>query len=206
MRRSLFGLLTLVAIAGLVVTTSCQRAAALRVVSMNHGLTLRSDIADFMIYFDKIDSSSVVTYQEMPDSVEVDLQYLQIGAGMPTWQPYEAFISKATVTITGSTEAGVDYGAYKTQVIPLTQMVVADPSATKSTKFYLDVVSGSFKYGVFDGDVLEPGPDGYNFLDNATATIKFAGWDSVADEKIEAQGTLQIEFGNFYDDTTKFGK
>jgi hypothetical protein len=206
MRRSLFGLLTLVAIAGLLLTTSCQRAATLRVVSINHGMTLRSDIADFMNYFDRVDSEEVVTYQAMPDSVEVELQYVEIGAGLPTWTPYEALLNQAKITYVGTTEAGIDYSTYATTVVPLTQAILADPTASKTTKLYLTAVSGSMKDAVFGDQVLPPGDGGYNIIDLVTATITFAGYDSVANQKVQAAGKLQIEFGNFYDDTTKFGK
>ena len=203
MRRSLFGLLTLVAIAGLLFTTSCQRAATLRVVSINNGTTLRSDIADYVTYVNK-DSEEIIMYQAEPDSVPVELQYVQIGAGLPTWTPYEALINKATIKYVGSTEAGIDYSTYATVVYPLTEYVSADPTATKTTKFWLTAVSGTMKDAVFSGSVTEP-PE-YNLIDLVTATVTFAGYDSVANQTVQAKGQFQIEFGNFYDDTTKFGK
>ena len=203
MRRSLFGLLTLVAIAGLLLTTSCQRAATLRVVSINNGTTLRSDIADYVTYVNK-DSEEIIMYQAEPDSVPVELQYVQIGAGLPTWTPYEALINKATIKYVGSTEAGIDYSTYATVVYPLTEYVSADPTATKTTKFWLTAVSGTMKDAVFSGSVTEP-PE-YNLIDLVTATVTFAGYDSVANQTVQANGQFQIEFGNFYDDTTKFGK
>ncbi len=203
MRRSLFGLLTLVAIAGLLLTTSCQRAATLRVVSINNGTTLRSDIADYVTYVNK-DSEEIIMYQAEPDSVPVELQYVQIGAGLPTWTPYEALINKATIKYVGSTEAGIDYSTYATVVYPLTEYVSADPTATKTTKFWLTAVSGTMKDAVFSGSVTEP-PE-YNLIDLVTATVTFAGYDSVANQTVQAKGQFQIEFGNFYDDTTKFGK
>ena len=203
MRRSLFGLLTLVAIAGLLLTTSCQRAATLRVVSINNGTTLRSDIADYVTYVNK-DSEEIIMYLAEPDSVPVELQYVQIGAGLPTWTPYEALINKATIKYVGSTEAGIDYSTYATVVYPLTEYVSADPTATKTTKFWLTAVSGTMKDAVFSGSVTEP-PE-YNLIDLVTATVTFAGYDSVANQTVQAKGQFQIEFGNFYDDTTKFGK
>ena len=100
MRRSLFGLLTVVAAAGLLLVAGCQvfePVGSLRVVSINGGNALRSDIVDFMLYFDKVDSEFVVLYQYMPDSVPVVLQYVEIGPGLPTWTPYVADINKVVI-------------------------------------------------------------------------------------------------------------
>jgi hypothetical protein len=164
---------------------------------------LRSDIADYVTYVNK-DSEEIIMYQAEPDSVPVELQYVQIGAGLPTWTPYEALINKATIKYVGSTEAGIDYSTYATVVYPLTEYVSADPTATKTTKFWLTAVSGTMKDAVFSGSVTEP-PE-YNLIDLVTATVTFAGYDSVANQTVQAKGQFQIEFGNFYDDTTKFGK
>lgn len=202
MRRTLFGLLTVVAITGLVVTSSCQRTTELRVLSINNGNLLESDIADFMNYMTK-DSDYIVTYQFDPDSVPVELQYMEIGAGLPTWTPYVAQINKATITYTGTTEAGYTYAS---TVVPLSQSITADKTG-KPVTFHMNVVSPTFKETYFGDAVNPPGQDdSYDLIDLVTATITFSGWDSVANYAVSAKGTVQIQFGNFYDDTTKFGK
>jgi len=200
MRHSLLGLLTVVAIAGLLITTGCERASTLRVASINNGNTLRADIGDFYRYFDTVDSEWVTIYQIAGDSVEVVLQYVEIGAGLPTWTPYEAIINKATIKY----KSADPESQYEPSVIPMTQYVMADQTNKKTTKFYMSAVTATWKQTNFGDAVTEP-PD-YDILDIVKATFEFSGWDSVALRDVKATGDLQIEFGNFYDDISSFGK
>jgi hypothetical protein len=200
MRRSLFGLLTVVAIAALLITTGCERSSVLRVASVNNGNSLQSDIADFYKYFDKEDSEWVTIYQVPSDSVEVQLQYVEIGAGLPTWTPFEAIINKATITYKSADPTIT----YDNAIVPMTMYVMADQTNKKPTKFFMTVVPAAWKDKTFGDDVQEP-PD-YDLLDVVDATIKFSGWDSVALRTVEAKGELQIQFGNFYDDPSALGK
>jgi hypothetical protein len=204
MRRSLFGLMTVVAVAGLLTMTGCERSGTLRVVSINGGNTLRSDIADFMVYFDKVDSDWVSTYQFMPDSVQVVMQYVEIGPGLPTWTPYVAGIYKAVISYTGSSEDGIQYAP---ATIQLNQTVPADPSGKKTTQFYMNVVTGTFKQIAWEEFLQEPPPNGdYDIIDFVTAQVTFTGFDSVADREVKAVGKFQIEVGNLYDDLGRFGQ
>ena len=81
MRRSLLGLLTVVATAGILIMAGCERSATLRVISINGGNELRSDLADFLCYMTP-DSDLVTLVQSPPDSVQVVMQYVEIGAGL----------------------------------------------------------------------------------------------------------------------------
>jgi len=204
MRRSLLGLLTLVAIAGLV-TTSCQREATLRVTSINGGSILRSDLSDFFVYFDKVDSENITLFQVNADSVKVELQYVEIGAGLPTWTPYEALINKATVTFK-SKLATDQPPPYQTVTIPLTQSVVADATGKTKTTFWLTVLPSAWKTVVFADFRSEDDPNQLDIVDDAEATITLSGYDSVANRTVQAAGLLQVEFGNLYDDSTRFGR
>ncbi|HTW92307.1 MAG TPA: hypothetical protein VMH22_11420 [bacterium] len=201
MRRSLLGLLTVVAITGLVLTSGCQRATELRVLSMNKGNLLRSDIADYYQYFDKVDSETVTLSEYPSDSVPVELQYMEIGAGLPTWTPYVALLNKATIKYVGTTEAGYQYAPVN---IPLSQSITADKTG-KPVTFYVTVASPNFKDTYFS-DAVSGDPNDIGLLDLVTATVTFSGYDSVAATQVSAVGLLQIQFGNFYDDPTKFGK
>jgi len=195
MRRSLLGLLTLVGVACLLVTTGCQRDSVLRVASINRGVTLKSDVADWAIWTDPTDPEAEPqqVYAIAADSVEVALQYVEIGAGLPTWTPFEAIINTAKITYISADPGTV----YESAVIPMTQYVMADQTNKKITKFYMTAVTATWKEMNFGGDVSDP-PD-YDLIDVVDATIKFSGWDSVANRTVEATGRLQIEFGNFPD-------
>jgi hypothetical protein len=204
MRRSLLGLLTVVAMAGLLLTASCERANVLRVVSINKGNSLRVDIADFFQYFDKIDSDYVTLYQYMPESVEVVLQYVEIGAGLPTWTPYQACVNKASITFRSNMPGGDEPPVYNKVTIPLNQAVMADAAGKTTTTFFMTCIPAVWKQTTFVDFFLEP-PD-YDIVDLADATFTFTGYDSLANRDVRAVGTLQVEFGNFYDDLSRFGK
>jgi hypothetical protein len=203
MRRSLLGLLTLVTVAGLLSMTGCERSATLRVVSINNGMALRSDIADFMQYFDKEDSWYVTLYQYMPDSVPVVMQYVEIGAGLPTVTPYTASINRAVISYTKSSEDAPDYTS---ATIPLSVTVPSDPTGKKTTTFHMNVVTATFKQTNWEEDVQEDDPYFTDIFDLISATATFYGYDSVADRELKAVGKFQIEVGNFYDDPSRFGK
>jgi hypothetical protein len=204
MRRSLIGLLTLVAIAGLV-TTSCQREATLRVTSINGGNELRSDLTDYYIYFDKVDSSNVILQQVNADSVKVELQYVEIGAGLPTWTPYEALLNQATVTF--KSKLTVDQPVtYQKLVIPLTMAVPADASGKSKVTFWLAAIPAAWKQLVFADFASVEDPNQIDVTDLTEATVTFSGYDSVANRSVSASGKFEVTFGNFFDDPTKFGR
>jgi hypothetical protein len=205
MRRSLLGLLTVVATASLLITAGCERSATLRVLSINGGSTLRSDLSDFYVYFDKIDSDYVTLYQITPDSVQVVLEYVEIGAGLPTWTPYEALLNKATIGFK-SKLATDEPPVYTTVSIPLTQSVVADRTGKTKTTFWMTAVPATWKSLIFTDYANEDDPTFTDIVDLAEATITFTGYDSVANRDLKASGLLQVEFGNFYDDPSRFGK
>ncbi len=211
MRRSLFRLLTVVAVAGLF-APGCQvfeSTGALRVVSINGGNTLRSDLSDFYVYFDKEDSEYVTLYQVAPDSVQVEMQYIEIGPGLPTYTPYAALLKEASVKFTSVLPYDPDdLPTYQTVKIPLTQSVQADPDGKKTTMFYMTPIQALWKEAVFgeDGFIIDDDPYASNFVDLAKVDITFSGYDSVHNSAVKAVGTFMVEFGNFYDDESRFGK
>jgi hypothetical protein len=204
MRRSLLGLLTVVAIAGMLVMAGCERSGTLRVMSINNGNTLRADLADYYEYLTP-DSELIVLYQVPPDSVKVELQYVEIGAGLPTWTPYEALISQATVKFTskGLTDEPPVYEDVK---VTLAQSCVADANGKNTTTFYMTPISSAWKQKIFADYIVDDDPEYLDIVDIADAKITFSGYDSVAGRKVEAVGTFPVEFGNFYDDPSRFGR
>ena len=185
----------------------CERSSTLRVVSINGGNTLRSDLADFFCYFDKSDSSDYRYVQTPADSVKVELEYLEVGAGLPTWTPYEALLNQATVTFVSKVPADPsNKPQYQKVAIPLTIAVPADPTGKSRTSFWVTVCPASWKQLVLGEYAATDDPFQLDLVDLAQATITFTGHDSVANRDVSASGTFPVEFGNFWDDTTKFGK
>jgi hypothetical protein len=204
MRRSLLGLLTLVAIGSLLVMAGCERSGTLRVVSINNGNMLHVDIADFYQYMTP-DSEFVTLYQVTSDSVKVELEYVEIGAGLPTWTPYEALINQATVKFT-SKNLTDEPPVYEDVKVTLAQACQADASGKKKTTFYMTLIPGAWKQKVFGDFIVDDDPEFIDIIDLADAKITFSGYDSVANREVKAVGTLPVEFGNLYDDPRRFGK
>jgi len=209
MRRSQFGLLIAVAAAGMLLAPGCQIIAptpALRIVSIGGGRALRSDLSDFLMTFNKEDSVWETYYQVNPDSLQVELQYVEIGAGLPTVTPYDAVIKKVTVSKFKSSLPPDDAPPYENASLALEEHVPSDPTGKKTTTFWIAPFSVSWKEKVF-ADVMET-DDPYTIgtIDLASATITFSGHDPVANRDVAVDGTIQIEFGNFYDDPNRFGK
>jgi len=209
MRRSLLGLLTVLAAGSLLVMAGCQRDATLRVASINNGNTLRSDLSDFYQYSITEDDETevIILYQVMPDSLKVELQYVEIGAGLPTWTPYEAIINKATVKFKSRLTMD-EPPPYKDAVAVLEQHVPSDPAGKKTTSFYFTPITAVWKQQVFGeaGVIEEDDPYFTDLIDLADATVTFTGYDPVSNRDVSATGTLQVEFGNLYDDPSRFGR
>ena len=200
MRRSLFGLLALLALVSLAVMTGCDRTQVLRVVTVNHGGVLDSDIADWWLYVDPVSKESVQVYSAIDDTVAVELQYVEVGPGLPSWTPYQAIANKATISYK-SADPTVTYDNVTT---PLSVSVMSDPTGRKVTKFGLTVVPLWWKEQYFDGDVSDPTQT--SIIDVVNATVKFTATDSISGKELQATGYLQIEFADFYDDPRSAGR
>jgi hypothetical protein len=201
-----------VAVAGLL-APGCQviaPTAALRVLSINGGSTLRSDLSDFLQSFNKEDSVWELFYQVPPDEFEVELQYVEIGAGLPTVTPYEAIISKVVISKFKSSLPPDDAPPYINSTITLNEHVPSDPEGKKTTTFNITPFPTWWKEKVFGADgaglINEDDPTVVEVVDLVTATATFSGYDPTADHDVEASGEFQVEFGNLYDDPSRYGR
>jgi hypothetical protein len=204
MRRSQFGLLTVVAAVGLLLAPGCQLVepiGSLTVVSINGGNTLRSDLSDFYL----VPVESVYVYQINPDSTTVEMMYAEVGAGLPTWTPPIAIVTQASVKFTSKNLSGEEV-PYEVAKIGLREAIPSDPTDRKTTTFHMTPVSASWKQKVFADFIEEDDPTFLNIVDLADAVITFTGYDSVTSRQLSASGTFQVEFGNFYDDPNRLGK
>lgn len=212
MRRSQFGLLIAIAAAGLLLAPGCQvlePIGSLTVVSINGGNTLRSDLSDFYVYFDRVDSEYIRLFQITPETVPVEMQYAEIGAGLPTWRPGVAVVTSASVKFRSKNISGADI-QYEDAKIALRQAVPSDQTGKKITTFSMNPISASWKQKIFGGEgagVINEDDEYYNdIVDLVEATITFTGYDSVANRDLITSGAFLVEFGNFYDDPSRFGK
>jgi hypothetical protein len=204
MRRSQFGLLTVVAAVGLLLAPGCQLIepiGSLTVVSINGGNTLRSDLSDFYL----VPVESVYVIQINPDSTVVEMTYAEIGAGLPTWTPPVAVVTQASVKFTSKNLSGEEV-PYEVAKIALREAIPSDPTGKKITTFRMTPVSASWKQKVFSEFIEEDDPTFLNIIDLADVVITFTGYDSVTNRQLSASGSFQIEFGNIYDDPNRLGK
>ncbi len=200
MRSSLFGLLTVLALVSLAVMTGCERTQVLRVVTVNHGDLFDSDIADWWVYVEPVTKDTEQVYSMFDDTVVVELQYVEVGPGLPTWTPYQAIVNKATISY-NSADPTI---TYDDATIPLTVSVKADQTGKSLTKFQLTIVPLWWKEKYFTDDVSDPTSTG--ILDVVNTTIKITATDSISGKQVQATGNLQIEFADFADNPTTLGK
>jgi hypothetical protein len=206
MRRSLLGLLTVAAIAGLLITTGCsvfERSNVLRVVKINRGTSLHVDVADWWVYKDPSDPTAdpEQVFTMRGETTEVELQYVEIGAGLPTWTPYEVIISKATIAFT-RTQPDAEPFDPPSITVPMDFNVPVDPTGKKTSKAVFEVAPEWWVERNFEAnDPTEVGD-----IVVADAKITFTGVDSVSGRQVQAIGRLDVQFADFYDDPSSPGR
>lgn len=204
MRRIALSLLALVAIAGLLVTTACQRDNSLRIVSISPAGVLFGDLADFTTFRDPEDpEAEPVLLSVIPgDEVDVELQYVEFGLGLPTWTPYEAQIEQVTITYRSAGEPDEWEGSYITYDTRI--MVPADREG-KTTVATIPVMTSEWKEYWFGGEAAGF-PDELGPVATVIANIEVKGFDQASGNKIDAEGATTIELGNWWDDISRIGQ
>ncbi len=202
MRRTLFALAVFAA-AALLLTACEQRSNVLRVANINDGIPVYADIADWYLYIHgdpaEPDSDWIAFFND--DIADVEFQYVEIGAGLPTWTPYVATINSYTIWYRSSADTTVTYDSI---VVPTTVVVPADREGKRTTKAKLMLVSGSWKQQFFRSRIGDEPNDGDGFNDILQARIKFSGYDSVANRKITARANATIRVADFWDSPSSY--
>lgn len=206
MRRFVTGLFVFVAVTGLLLTTGCQRENSLRIVSVNRGEPLMSDLVDFGEVTIREPGEEPETYRisEVPtDVVDLDLQYVEIGLGLPTWTPYIASLERATISYL-NLETGETYEAVQ---VAMSATVEADPNARRTERVRLTIAPGQWKARVFEEYLqTDPEDDDYGPVAQVKATILIEGFDYTTKNKVKAVKECDIIFGNFWDEPSRLGQ
>lgn len=131
MRRLAFVSLGFLALVGLVfVGSGCQRDNVLRVVKINNNAPVFSDIADWGVYNDPTipdsEEDPEMSYAIHSDTGSIELQYVEIGSGLPTWTPYQAIVHTGKITFKSLSGA-----TYPDVTIGMNIAVVADRTGEK---------------------------------------------------------------------------
>ena len=208
MRRILLALLVFGAASVLLLTTtSCeQRTHVLRVANINNGLPVYDDIADWVLYNDPQipDSEEDFEYVHFAsdDTASIEFQYVEIGAGLPTWTPYYATMTTYTVYYRSAEDTMITYDSL---VMPMALSVPVDRTGGKTLKASVIVATASWTNRYFEGHLGTDPSDGDGFDTQILARMKFSGYDSVSNRKLEAWGNATIRVSDFWDDPSVFG-
>jgi hypothetical protein len=206
MRRIVFGLFAVIAVAGLLLTTGCSTDRALRITRINKGEPVVSDLVDFGEIRIEDEEGEVEIFQvmEVPsDIVEIEFQYVEIGLGLPTWTPYWANIEKATIVYTNQ-ETGETYESVQ---VGMSADVESDPEGDKLVRTEILIAPGRWKANAFEDELQEaPEDDEYGVVAMVTAHVIVEGHDYVSNKTVKAEKDVSIEFGNFYDEPSRLGQ
>lgn len=201
MRRTIFVLAILFASLGLLV--SCSRENSLAIVSINEDKPVNSDLADFGIFKDATDPEAEPEYISVTpdDVVPIELRYTEIGLGLPTWRPYVARITKATVTFTKVLGEAPE-------VLPKVESrvniaVTSDPEGKKTTKGYITLIPAIWKDEVFGTGAGYP--DELGIEATLKAKIRLEGVDEASGASILAETEVLVNIGNFWDEPSRIG-
>jgi hypothetical protein len=183
--------------------TACeQRTHVLRVANINAGNPILSDVADWWLYNDPTIPDSEEDFELMytvhDDAAEVEFQYLEVGAGLPTWTPYHVTMDTYTIWYQSIVDTSRHYDSV---TAPMTLSVPVDREGKKTVTSDLVLAHDYWKANTFIaliGD--EPGDAG--FIDAVGAKVRFNGYDSVANRRVSAWGEFLIKFADYYDDPT----
>jgi len=203
-RRTFFGLFALFAFFGLL-ATSCQHSGALRVVSINNGKEVQSDLVDFGIYRDPTDPEAEPELISVTpeDIIPIELQYVEIGPGLPTWTPYQANITRAQISF--DKKLGELQGNPDPVNVVVNWAVPADPTGKKTVTAYLTICPALWKEQWF-GDEAANDPSELNAVGTYSARVRLTGIDDASGATVTAEGTVLVTFGNFFDDESRIGQ
>ena len=206
MRRFALGLLVIAAAASMLLTAGCQRDRTFRILSINQGEVLFSDLIDFgeIVVREPGEDPEIYRISEVPtDVVDIDLQYVEIGLGLPTWTPYLANVERATISYV-NLETGEAYEAVQ---VALNVSVEADPEGGRSTRTEITIAPGQWKARTFEEYLQDtPEDDDYGPVATVKATVTVEGIDYVSNNRIRATKDCHIVFGNFWDEPSRLGQ
>jgi hypothetical protein len=205
MRRAV-PVFALLAAVGLLFTTACERSHVLRVADINGGRDLMCDVVDWRFTTDPEDPTdttwSWIFFAD--DTAEVEFQYVEIGAGLPTWTPFHATITTYTVKYTSLNDPNI---AYTDAVIPSSFSITADREGKKTSTLTLTLVPGWWKARTFGGRAEdEDAPEDGGIFDVLKGTVEFSAFDSVSGRDLTATGDFTATVGDLWDDISDYGQ
>lgn len=203
MRRpayGLFGLLALVAV--VILGAGCAQESVLRIVSVNENLPINADLVDFGTVPDPEPGEPPIEVQQtVGQNAEIELQYVEIGNGLPTLYGYQAMVYAGKITYK-SALTGEDLGRV---TMPMTIAVLADPSGRRTVRTNAQLVPATWLIEHYGDAIDDASPDEFTVEDDVDATLTIQAVDSTSGRNLEAIAKFRIVVGNFYDDPSSLG-
>jgi hypothetical protein len=194
MRRIALGSFAVLAGLTLVLFAGCQRENSLRIVEFNGGKPFSSDLVDYGIINDPEGDPEEI--EVTPDDFcKVQLQYVEIGLGLPTWTPYQANIEQVQLTYEAVPEVGEPIDELPPLVLPMSLAVLADRTGETPVEGQFNILPAWYKENYFDA--------GDQYI--LKITVKISGHDDATGEKVEATGVLQASVADYWDDPNSIG-
>jgi hypothetical protein len=171
---------------------------------MNGGMAVFSDLEDWGSYVPEGESEKVYWYVIPQDTALFEFQYVEVGAGLPTWTPYHVTMHKYTISYQSQWDSAQHYDS--TINIPMTLSVPVDREGKKTVETVLLVAESWWKDAYFGETAPDDPYEAGGIEDLIDATLKFTGWDSVSNRVVEATSKTQILVGHLWDDPDNIGK
>lgn len=204
MRRAVL-VLSVIAVAVLMLpAVSCQRENSLRIIRLEPKGPLFSDIVDWGTFTDPTDPEAEPEWisSTPTDYVTLELQYVEMGLGLPTWTPYQAHITRVAVTYNAPTGTPPEEWEGSQTVYSTNIVVSADPEGRNTTEADILLIPAAWKEQHFDaGDPEEYGPEGI-----VIANVQLDGIDDVSKKTIRATNAITVEIGNWWDELSRLGQ
>ncbi|MEO0082011.1 MAG: hypothetical protein ABIL25_06945 [candidate division WOR-3 bacterium] len=205
MRRTVFGLSVLAAACSFLLVTGCQREGALRIVSINDGVPLVSDIIDFgefTLPSEPGEPPEVIQIEQIPeDNVEIQLQYVELGLGLPTWTPYQAHITKIQIDYSDAAGTQYDPAVMRTNIV-----IPADPEGKTVKKATFTLVPSWWKTKYFEDEAQGSPEEEYGEVATLTAKVTVTGYDDASKKDIRAEAFTTIVMGNWWDEPSRLNQ
>jgi hypothetical protein len=204
MRRPAYGLFGLLALLAVVILgAGCAQENVLRILSVNENLPVNTDLVDFGVYTDPTDPEAEpeIVQQTLGQNAELELQYVELGTGLPTLYEYQAMVHTAKITYK-SALTGEDLGRV---TIPMTIAVQADPTGRRTVRTDAQIVPATWLFEHYGDAIDDASPDEFTVEDDVDATLTLQAVDSISGRSLEAVAKFRIVVGNFYDDPSSLG-
>lgn len=172
-----------------------QHKNVLRIKSINKDTPLKIDVID--VYTITVDGEEIVREAIWDQHVTVEFVYTEFGLGLPTTPgTYTALLNEYEVTFEDITPNLTSEERFRGDKIKgsCNILIPADPEGEKVVKGVITIMPVAYIERYLD-DLIR--------FRTLKAKIKFRGRDILSAKKLEVEGYLHINIGDYFDDPIK---